>query len=198
MSAGNKRGCRKGQLFISARRQHGVRRPRTPQPKAVCTLSLPCFLPHYVVFKVRGCFKAWEALCPLIPLKWQNISGVLCVRSMWEYYQYKCAFWDSLWAFAYTSVDRSHIALYKCVIDSKYVYIVVLLCFSLWCPVEGVMRSKRRCVLERKQPYSGDEWCSGAETEEEDEKPLSATHRECTYMHKIQPASLNLYINAVL
>lgn len=44
--------------------------------------------------------------------------------------------------------------------------------------VEGVMRSKRRCVLERKQPYSGDEWCSGAETEEEDEKPLSATHRE--------------------
>ncbi|KAA0714696.1 B-cell CLL/lymphoma 9-like protein [Triplophysa tibetana] len=42
--------------------------------------------------------------------------------------------------------------------------------------VEGVMRSKRRCVLERKQPYSGDEWCSGAETEEEDEKPLSATH----------------------
>ncbi|XP_051512212.1 B-cell CLL/lymphoma 9-like protein isoform X1 [Myxocyprinus asiaticus] len=44
--------------------------------------------------------------------------------------------------------------------------------------VEGVMRSKRRCVLERKQPYSGDEWCSGAETEEEDEKPLSGTHRE--------------------
>ncbi|XP_051953457.1 B-cell CLL/lymphoma 9-like protein isoform X2 [Xyrauchen texanus] len=43
---------------------------------------------------------------------------------------------------------------------------------------EGVMRSKRRCVLERKQPYSGDEWCSGAETEEEDEKPLSCTHRE--------------------
>jgi len=45
------------------------------------------------------------------------------------------------------------------------------------------MRSKRRCVLERKQPYSGDEWCSGAETEEEDEKPLSATHREYTHTH---------------
>ncbi|TRY94362.1 hypothetical protein DNTS_010039 [Danionella cerebrum] len=44
--------------------------------------------------------------------------------------------------------------------------------------VEGVMRSKRRCVLERKQPYSGDEWCSGAETEEEDEKPLSAAQRD--------------------
>ncbi len=45
------------------------------------------------------------------------------------------------------------------------------------------MRSKRRCVLERKQPYSGDEWCSGAETEEEDEKPLSATHREFSLTH---------------
>lgn len=46
------------------------------------------------------------------------------------------------------------------------------------------MRSKRRCVLERKQPYSGDEWCSGAETEEEDEKPLSATHRKYTHTYK--------------
>ncbi|OCT56784.1 B-cell CLL/lymphoma 9-like protein [Xenopus laevis] len=36
-------------------------------------------------------------------------------------------------------------------------------------------RSKRRCVLERKQPYSGDEWCSGADSEE-DEKNLVVTH----------------------
>ncbi|CAH2319612.1 B-cell CLL lymphoma 9 isoform X2 [Pelobates cultripes] len=36
-------------------------------------------------------------------------------------------------------------------------------------------RSKRRCVLERKQPYSGDEWCSGPESEE-DEKALVASH----------------------
>ncbi|KAM4702520.1 B-cell CLL/lymphoma 9-like protein [Rhinophrynus dorsalis] len=36
-------------------------------------------------------------------------------------------------------------------------------------------RSKRRCVLEKKQPYSGDEWCSGPESEE-DEKTLVATH----------------------
>lgn len=61
--------------------------------------------------------------------------------------------------------------------------LLCLVCFSQWCPVEGVMRSKRRCVLERKQPYSGDEWCSGAETEEEDEKPLSATHREYKHTH---------------
>ncbi|XP_058865886.1 B-cell CLL/lymphoma 9-like protein isoform X2 [Acipenser ruthenus] len=39
---------------------------------------------------------------------------------------------------------------------------------------EGVMRSKRRCVLEKKQPYSGDEWCSGAESEEEEDKPITA------------------------
>ncbi|XP_036417571.1 B-cell CLL/lymphoma 9-like protein isoform X2 [Colossoma macropomum] len=43
--------------------------------------------------------------------------------------------------------------------------------------VEGVMRSKRRCVLEKKQPYSGDEWCSGPESEEEEEKPPAATHK---------------------
>ncbi|KAJ8266620.1 hypothetical protein GJAV_G00132570 [Gymnothorax javanicus] len=42
---------------------------------------------------------------------------------------------------------------------------------------EGVMRSKRRCVLEKKQPYSGDEWCSGGDTEEEEEKPSAAPHR---------------------
>ncbi|KAJ8342437.1 hypothetical protein SKAU_G00323650 [Synaphobranchus kaupii] len=43
--------------------------------------------------------------------------------------------------------------------------------------VEGVMRSKRRCVLEKKQPYSGDEWCSGGDTEEDEEKPPTAPHR---------------------
>ncbi|XP_026769411.3 B-cell CLL/lymphoma 9-like protein isoform X3 [Pangasianodon hypophthalmus] len=43
---------------------------------------------------------------------------------------------------------------------------------------EGAIRRKRRCVLEKKQPYSGDEWCSGAETEEEEEKPSSTAHRE--------------------
>ncbi|XP_078102028.1 B-cell CLL/lymphoma 9-like protein isoform X2 [Sander vitreus] len=43
---------------------------------------------------------------------------------------------------------------------------------------EGVMRSKRRCVLEKKQPYSGDEWCSGPDTEEDEDKPHTATHRE--------------------
>ncbi|XP_036380869.1 B-cell CLL/lymphoma 9-like protein isoform X2 [Megalops cyprinoides] len=42
---------------------------------------------------------------------------------------------------------------------------------------EGVMRSKRRCVLEKKQPYTGDEWCSGADTEEDDDKPPAASHR---------------------
>ncbi|XP_071352604.1 B-cell CLL/lymphoma 9-like protein [Trachinotus anak] len=43
---------------------------------------------------------------------------------------------------------------------------------------EGVMRSKRRCVLEKKQPYSGDEWCSGPDTEEDEDKPHTTTHRE--------------------
>ncbi|XP_029374141.1 B-cell CLL/lymphoma 9-like protein [Echeneis naucrates] len=43
---------------------------------------------------------------------------------------------------------------------------------------EGVMRSKRRCVLEKKQPYSGDEWCSGPETEEDEDKPHTTVHRD--------------------
>ncbi|XP_062274791.1 B-cell CLL/lymphoma 9-like protein isoform X2 [Scomber scombrus] len=43
---------------------------------------------------------------------------------------------------------------------------------------ESVMRSKRRCVLEKKQPYSGGEWCSGPDTEEDEDKPHTATHRE--------------------
>ncbi|KAG7483880.1 hypothetical protein MATL_G00043020 [Megalops atlanticus] len=42
---------------------------------------------------------------------------------------------------------------------------------------EGAMRSKRRCVLEKKQPYTGDEWCSGADTEEDEDKPPAASHR---------------------
>lgn len=46
------------------------------------------------------------------------------------------------------------------------------------CPAEVAPRSKRRCVLERKQPYSGDEWCSGPDSEEDD-KPIGATHSEC-------------------
>ncbi len=57
------------------------------------------------------------------------------------------------------------------------------------------MRSKRRCVLERKQPYSGDEWCSGAETEEEDEKPLSATHREFTRTHAHTHIHIHIHIH---
>ncbi|XP_062995035.1 B-cell CLL/lymphoma 9-like protein [Elgaria multicarinata webbii] len=40
---------------------------------------------------------------------------------------------------------------------------------------EAAPRSKRRCVLERKQPYSGDEWCSGPDSED-DEKPLGSGH----------------------
>ncbi|KAK2846670.1 hypothetical protein Q5P01_009669 [Channa striata] len=43
---------------------------------------------------------------------------------------------------------------------------------------DGVMRSKRRCVLEKKQPYSGDEWCSGPDTEEDEDKPHTTSHRE--------------------
>lgn len=43
---------------------------------------------------------------------------------------------------------------------------------------EVAPRSKRRCVLERKQPYSGDEWCSGPDSEEDD-KPISSAHSEC-------------------
>ncbi|KAM4743425.1 B-cell CLL/lymphoma 9-like protein [Anableps anableps] len=41
---------------------------------------------------------------------------------------------------------------------------------------EGVMRSKRRCVLTKKQPYSGDEWCSGPDTDDED-KPHTGSQR---------------------
>ncbi|XP_071758517.1 B-cell CLL/lymphoma 9-like protein [Centroberyx gerrardi] len=54
---------------------------------------------------------------------------------------------------------------------------------------EGVMRSKRRCVLEKKQPYSGDEWCSGPDTEEDEDKPHTATHRERVLAGPIQGLS---------
>ncbi|XP_036393205.1 B-cell CLL/lymphoma 9-like protein isoform X2 [Megalops cyprinoides] len=54
---------------------------------------------------------------------------------------------------------------------------------------EGVMRSKRRCVLEKKQPYSGDEWCSGADTEEDEDKPPAVPHRELSMAGPIQPLS---------
>ncbi|XP_039185689.1 LOW QUALITY PROTEIN: B-cell CLL/lymphoma 9-like protein [Crotalus tigris] len=40
---------------------------------------------------------------------------------------------------------------------------------------ETAPRSKRRCVLEKKQPYSGDEWCSGPESEDDD-KSLGSSH----------------------
>lgn len=55
---------------------------------------------------------------------------------------------------------------------------------------DGVMRSKRRCVLERKQPYSGDEWCSGPDTEEDEDK--ARPHRECT-THPPPPPSPHLH-----
>lgn len=62
------------------------------------------------------------------------------------------------------------------------VVISVLMC--VYHPLEGVMRSKRRCVLEKKQPYSGDEWCSGPDTEEDEDKPHTATHRESVYLRR--------------
>lgn len=58
------------------------------------------------------------------------------------------------------------------------------MCLSV-CPLEGVMRSKRRCVLEKKQPYSGDEWCSGPDTEEDEDKPHTTAHRECEYLNTV-------------
>lgn len=70
----------------------------------------------------------------------------------------------------------------NCLID--YSNVAVILCivivFGSVCPVEGIIRSKRRCVLEKKQPYSGDEWCSGAESEEEEEKPLTTTQSKAS------------------
>uniref|UniRef100_A0A8C6S6B1 Bcl9 like n=1 Tax=Neogobius melanostomus TaxID=47308 RepID=A0A8C6S6B1_9GOBI len=51
---------------------------------------------------------------------------------------------------------------------------------------ESIMRSKRRCVLERKQPYSGDEWCSGPDTEDDEEKPQTAIRREKIMVGPVQ------------
>ncbi len=62
------------------------------------------------------------------------------------------------------------------------VVIPVLIC--VYYPLEIVMRSKRRCVLEKKQPYSGDEWCSGPDTEEDEDKPHTATHSESVYLYR--------------
>lgn len=58
---------------------------------------------------------------------------------------------------------------------------LTFMCYFLF--VENVLRSKRRCVLEKKQPYSGDEWCSEPDTEDE-EKPHTAMLREFIFFHK--------------
>ncbi|XP_059813343.1 B-cell CLL/lymphoma 9-like protein isoform X3 [Hypanus sabinus] len=60
---------------------------------------------------------------------------------------------------------------------------------------DGAPRSKRRCVLERKQPYSGDEWYSGPDSEDED-KPGVTDHNctvvESAFSEGVQPfPSLN-------
>lgn len=51
---------------------------------------------------------------------------------------------------------------------------------------EVAPRSKRRCVLERKQPYSGDEWCSGPDSED-DEKALGSSHGESSLKAALCP-----------
>ncbi|XP_077163190.1 B-cell CLL/lymphoma 9-like protein isoform X2 [Paroedura picta] len=55
---------------------------------------------------------------------------------------------------------------------------------------EVAPRSKRRCVLERKQPYSGDEWCSGADSEE-DEKTLGNS-QNCNVVESAMTAASQL------
>uniref|UniRef100_A0ACB8EY29 Uncharacterized protein n=2 Tax=Sphaerodactylus townsendi TaxID=933632 RepID=A0ACB8EY29_9SAUR len=55
---------------------------------------------------------------------------------------------------------------------------------------EVAPRSKRRCVLERKQPYSGDEWCSGPDSED-DEKALGGSH-SCHVAESVMTAASQL------
>nr|XP_056716429.1 B-cell CLL/lymphoma 9-like protein [Euleptes europaea] len=55
---------------------------------------------------------------------------------------------------------------------------------------EVAPRSKRRCVLERKQPYSGDEWCSGPDSEDED-KALGGSHH-CNVVESAMTAASQL------
>nr|XP_032820345.1 B-cell CLL/lymphoma 9-like protein [Petromyzon marinus] len=38
-----------------------------------------------------------------------------------------------------------------------------------------VSRGKRKCVLEKKTPYSGDEWCSGPDSDADDKPFLAAS-----------------------
>lgn len=66
-----------------------------------------------------------------------------------------------------------------------------LIIYVFWFLVESVMRSKRRCVLEKKQPYSGDEWCSGPDTEDED-KPHTTIIREFISFHWQRNVSLSV------
>ncbi|XP_015283541.1 PREDICTED: B-cell CLL/lymphoma 9-like protein [Gekko japonicus] len=56
---------------------------------------------------------------------------------------------------------------------------------------EVAPRSKRRCVLERKQPYSGDEWCSGPDSEE-DEKALGGSSHNCNVAESAMTAASQL------
>lgn len=65
------------------------------------------------------------------------------------------------------------------------------------CSSVSVLRSKRRCVLEKKQPYSGDEWCSGPDTEEDDDKPRAAMHREWDCFYVTMPVVVILTLRVI-
>ncbi|XP_038145860.1 B-cell CLL/lymphoma 9-like protein isoform X1 [Cyprinodon tularosa] len=56
---------------------------------------------------------------------------------------------------------------------------------------EGVMRSKRRCVLTKKQPYSGDEWCSGPDTDEEDKLHTSSQRPLQGHSDRLPPVRMS-------
>lgn len=50
-------------------------------------------------------------------------------------------------------------------------------------------------MLEKKQPYSGDEWCSGPESEDDD-KSLGSSHSECHRLRHDTPPLWSSHLSA--
>lgn len=47
------------------------------------------------------------------------------------------------------------------------------------CVCTDSSRAKRMCVAERRQPYSGADWCSGGESDEDDKGFFSKCFNVC-------------------
>lgn len=77
---------------------------------------------------------------------------------------------------------ETHYFIMPCTVCYSPSFITVVFCFKAVCVRVCVStdssRVKRMCVAERRQPYSGNDWCSGGESDEDDK----GFYSECVNM----------------